>query len=69
MIYLKEKGHLSNERHLRREKRDWVAEFEPKNAGPVTSTASEKRFETGEMGKTRMILICAAIPISKSRWF
>lgn len=30
----KEKGHLSNERHLRREKRDWVAEFEPKERRP-----------------------------------
>ncbi|MGA2228900.1 MAG: nucleoside triphosphate pyrophosphohydrolase [Syntrophobacteraceae bacterium] len=26
----KAKGHLSNERHLRKEKRDWLAEFEPK---------------------------------------
>ena len=63
----KEKGHLSNERHLRREKEIGSPNSSLKNAGPVTSTASE--FETGEMGKTRMILICAAIPISKSRWF
>ncbi|MCI0624738.1 MAG: nucleoside triphosphate pyrophosphohydrolase [Acidobacteria bacterium] len=34
MIQSKQKGHLSNERHLSKEKRDWVAEVELQNAQP-----------------------------------
>lgn len=44
----KEKGHLSNERRLKYEKRDWVAEFEPKHNRPgYTTSIGVRRWRDG----------------------
>lgn len=60
----KEKGHLSNERHLSREKRDWIAEFEPQAQDEATGYRTRiaiRRWRDGT-NPTNIDLSCASKP-------
>jgi predicted house-cleaning noncanonical NTP pyrophosphatase (MazG superfamily) len=60
-ITVGEKGHLSNERRLSREPRDWVAEFEPVN-GELghTEPVAVRTWRSGKAIDTTSELTCAA---------
>lgn len=63
-VSLKEKGHLSNERHLSREKRDWIAEFEPQAQDEATGYRTRiaiRRWRDGT-NPTSIDLTCASKP-------
>lgn len=60
-VVVAEKGHLSNERRLCREPRDWVAEFEPTNGEfGRTESVAVRTWRSGKATDTATELACSA---------